>query len=183
MRWLLAVPVLALVLVAGGPSEGNVAKKRGGVASATCAGRSFASFPRAYRERDRNLVAGPLAFVTALENRDARAEQIEDIGGFKSPALLRRGHRARVSIAAAQRSNVRLAYGRHGGRSEADFAKLPHTVRFSACPRRRDGGRRPTFWSGFFVIRDAPTCVRVRISIDGRAARERVIPVAQPSCP
>ena len=183
MRWAVAV-VTAGSLLAVAAGGGDAARRAQGVASTGCTDQSFAGVPRAYRNPE-NLVVGPLAFVTALSNASARPEDVE--GGIKAPALLRPGHRARVSISPASRSNVRLAYGGAGrGRTQADFARFPHTIVFKACPRRRagsrTGGRRVTFWSGFFVIRDAPTCIGVDISIDGRRARHRVIPISRPSC-
>lgn len=184
MRWVVAAlaagSVFAVAASAGDAARGT------GVATATCRHQSLAGFPHAYRNPE-NVVVGPLAFVGALRNTDATPQHVDYIGGIKSPAVLRPGHTARVSISPESRSNVRLAYAPSEGHSEKDFAKYPHTVRFKACSRRRAGsrsdGRPVTFWSGFYVIRETPTCIGVDISIDGRRAHHRVIPVARESCP
>jgi hypothetical protein len=185
MRWTAALAAVGLLLAVA-VSAGDAAKRRAGVESAGCRHQSLAGFPHAYRNPD-NVVVGPLAFVGALRNGDDSPQSVEHIGGIKSPAVLRPGHTARVSISPGSRSNVRLQYGPGERRDDAVFASLPHTVRFTSCSRRRAGsrvdGRRVTFWSGFYAIRDAPTCIGVDISIDGRRAHHRVIPVAQASCP
>ena len=174
---LAAVAALALTAAMAAGADAR------GVERVGCSIQSFGGFQQADAE---DLVAGPLAFVGAFGARDSTPGAVEYIGGFKSPALLRPGHVARVSIDRASRSNVRLDYSFTHEPDDA-LRTFPHTVVFHACPRRRAGsranGRRVTFWSGFYLVRDAPTCVHVTIRIDGGRARHRQIPVAQPSCP
>src|SRR4051812_36265853 len=181
MRWAAVIAaVLALALAA---TAGDAAQ-RGGFASTGCRQQSTAGFPHAFTE-PRSLVVGPLVFRFAL--KDLPANDIAQVGGFKSPALLRPGHTARVSISRASRSTARLAYGTTEDRTEAELKRFPHTILFTSCSHRRAtshvDGKRVTFWSGFFVLKPHPACIGVDISIDGRRARHRTIPVAGGTCP
>jgi hypothetical protein len=181
MRW--AALIAAVLALAVAATAGDAAQ-RGGFSSTGCRSQSSAGFPHAFTLPD-SLVVGPLAFRFAL--KEYSRDEIARFGGFKAPALLRPGHTARVSISRASRSTARLAYGATDGRTEADFPRFPHTIRFRSCSRRRAmshvDGKRVTFWSGFFVLKPQPACVGVDISIDRRRARHRTIPVAGGTCP
>jgi hypothetical protein len=178
MRW--AAATAAVLVLAVAATTGDAAQRqRRGVGSTGCGSQAIAGFPHAFSKPD-NLVVGPLAFVNGLGAADNSVENVEYIGGFKAPAVMRPGHTATVSIAPASRSVARLTYGSVTG-------KRAHTIHFTSCPRRRAmshvDGRPATFWSGFFVVPDAPACIGVNISVDGRRPHRRVIPVARPSCP
>jgi hypothetical protein len=173
------VPQLALAagpgVVAGGPA-GPRAKTIG------CGSQSEASFPGAYSD-PAGVRVGPLVFVSGRNGRDSTPDQIAHVHGAKSPALLRPGHTAVVSVDPVARSYARLAYS---SQDRARFRRLPHTMRLVACSGRRArshvGGHRVTFWSGFFVVRDAPACVPLTITIDGGRPRHRTLALARPSC-
>lgn len=153
-----------------------------GVEAIGCRSQSLAGFPHAFTARS-SVVVGPLTFVGLRTMGEATAESIGRQGGYKSPALIRPGHRVTVSIDSAARSYARLRYLHH---AERPFSRLPHTVRFVACDRSRAGsevdGRPVTFFSGFFALRRAPACVPVSIRVDGGAARHLRLPVAHGRC-
>ena len=172
---------LLAVAAAGGATA--TARRPAGTAMVGCARQSSAGFPHAFSD-PHNLRLGPLAFVGAHNGRTDTAEQIARTHGRKSPALLRPGHSAVVSIDRADRSFARLEY------SSADrthFGRLPHTIRFVACRRSRAesevDGARVTFWSGFFALRRAPACVGLTVTIDGHPALHLTLAFARPSCP
>jgi len=153
-----------------------------GTGRATCAHQSGATFAA---DAD-DLVVGPLRFVGLRAIADVDASNLVQHGGWKSPAVLRAGHVATVSVDRAARSRVRLDYLHTG--SDA-FAALPHTVRFVACGRGRSmstlDGKPVTFWSGFFRTTSTtptPGCLPLTFRIDGGPPRHRRLPVAGGSC-
>jgi len=153
-----------------------------GTAKATCAHQSGAEFSAGPDD----LVVGPMRFVGLRNIADTDAANLVQHGGWKSPAVLRAGHVATVSVDRPARSTVRLDYG-HA--TDDAFAALPHTVRFVACSRGRSlstlDGKPVTFWSGFFRTRSTtpvPGCLPLTIRIDGGPPRHRRLPVAGGSC-
>jgi len=152
------------------------------VPTATCAHQSGAEFSAGPDD----LVVGPMRFVGLRDIEDVDAANLVQHGGWKSPAVLRAGHVATVSVDRSARSTVRLDY-RHA--VDDTFAALPHTVRFVACSRGRSAstldGKPVTFWSGFFRTRSktpVPGCLPLTFRIDDGPARHRRLPVAGGSC-
>jgi len=138
----------------------------------TCATRSLAWFPGAYRD-DENLVVGPLALVGAGTMTSART--IASVGGNKFPALLRPGHTVTLRIAASARGIAALGYGPLP-QGEITLGDAHDTVTFEACPHRR-----VTFWSGA-VVTPEPACVPLDVYIDGGSTPTRVLLEMGMSC-
>jgi hypothetical protein len=163
-------------------SAGARAAAPAGVEAIGCGSQSEASFVHAFASPS-SVVVGPLAFVALRDMRDVTSENIAAHGGFKSPALVRPGHRVTISIDPPARSFARLRYSHHGQRP---FARLPHTLRLVACDRARAGsdvdGSPVTFFSGFFALRRAPACVPVTIRVDRGAPRHLRLSVAHGAC-
>jgi hypothetical protein len=180
MRWLsLAV---AAALAATATLAAPVGAAPASAKTIGCGHQSIAGFPHAFSNPD-NLRIGPLAFVDALRGRADTPEGIARAHGVKSPAVLRPGHTAVVSVDRADRSFARLEYS---SSDRGRFRRLPHTVRFESCSRSRAGsnvdGAPVTFWSGFFVLRHAPACVGLTVSMDDRRPVHRTLAFARPSC-
>jgi hypothetical protein len=177
-----AVAAVAAIAAAAPASPGPLATAPAGVEAIGCGSQSQASFLHAFTSPT-NVVVGPLAFVALRDMRTVTSENIFAHGGFKSPALVRPGHRVTISIDPPARSFARLRYSHHG---ERPFARLPHTIRLVACDRARTGsdvdGSPVTFFSGFFELRRAPACVPVTITVDRRAPRHLRLPVAHGAC-
>jgi hypothetical protein len=155
-----------------------------GIETATCASQSEASFPRAFNGPE-HLVVGPLSFWHLREIQEATIENLREHGGWKSPALVRPGHTVTVSVGRAARSYARLQYVHVRGRDPSDLGAFPHTVRFKSCSKRRAlsdvDGHPVTFWSGFVVIRKAG-CLPLKIRVDRRRPRHRVLSVGDAEC-
>jgi hypothetical protein len=163
-------------------SAGPLAAASAGVEAIGCGSQSQAGFVHTFASPT-SVVVGPLAFVALRDMRTVTKENIAAHGGFKSPVLVRPGHRVTVSIDPPARSFARLRYSHHG---ERPFARLPHTIRLVACDRARAGsdvdGSPVTFWSGFFELRRAPACVPVTVTVDHRAPRHLRLSVAHGAC-
>jgi hypothetical protein len=177
-----AVAAVAAIATAAPASAAPLATAPSGVEAIGCGSQSQASFLHAFTSPT-NVVVGPLAFVALRDMRTVTSQNIVAHGGFKSPALVRPGHRVTVSIDPSARSFARLRYSHHG---ERPFARLPHTIRLVACDRARAGsdvdGRPVTFFSGFFELRRAPTCVPLTITVDRQPPRHLRLPVAHGAC-
>ncbi len=138
----------------------------------TCAGRSVADFPGAFRDR-RNLVSGPLAMMGGGAFTDAAT--VRRFGGNKFPLLVRAGHTVTVTIAPASRRLAALGYGPAPQGRELVLRDAHRAITFVACPRGKSGGSSAdgepvTFWSGF-VLAGAPACVGLDVVADGRPRR------------
>jgi hypothetical protein len=180
-----AAAASAAAAIAGGgagASAGPLAAAQSAVEAIGCGSQSQASFLHAFTSPT-SVVVGPLAFVALRDMRTATSENIVAHGGFKSPALVRPGHRVTISIDPPARSFARLRYSHHG---ERPFARLPHAIRLVACDRSRAGsdvdGSPVTFFSGFFELRRAPACVPVTVTVDRRAPRHLRLSVARGAC-
>ena len=172
---------LAAVGLAGATAGG--APPRKGVKTATCRQQAGAAFPHAFTNQD-NVIVGPFAFSGLRRASKENPDAINFHGGWKSPALLRVRHRAVVTIDKGARSYARLNYT-HSARG---FRSQPHTTRFIACASGQEAisnadGKPITFWSGSFVLKQAPACVGIKIKVDRGHPRHRTIAIGQASCP
>jgi hypothetical protein len=179
-----AVTVLVgvLVLIAAGDHADASAPIR----TVACGDASIGRFNHPY-EGAVNVVAGPLALVGAgtLAQR-ATAAEIERVGGYKIPLLLRPNRSAVVSIDPRDRDVARLFYF-HANYKRPAFRTLPGAQRFQSCAPRagansKADGSPVTFWSGFFMLKTAPTCVRVKVAIDREPARVRTLRFGTSRC-
>ena len=174
MRLIVAMVLAVVALATGDGAEA-------GRATVGCDDKSMASFPGAYRGAE-DLVVGALSFVGGGRARTTSPASIEQVGGWKSPALVRAGRRVTVSIAPAARGYARLRYAHES--HDRPLAALPHTIRFVACGRgERSGsdadGRPVTFWSGFLELDRPSACVPLSIREAGRPARRVTWAVAR----
>jgi hypothetical protein len=148
---------LSFVVEVTKPPEGVVAD---------CSIRSEADFPNALSD-PRNLVIGPLVLIGAV---DATYTPGRFVGGQKFPALVANGHRVTVELSPGTRRVAGLAYGLLP-QGELHLRDAHRIVSFVACGRidksgSSAGGRPVTFWSGF-VLATSPTCVPLRVWVDG----------------
>jgi hypothetical protein len=146
-------------------------------AAVACGQQSEGSFPNVYRDA-RSAHLGPLALSGLRDIATMDRSLLERLGGFKAPLVLRPGRSVTI---ATERDVARISYGGDAGR---EFDAAPAKVRFRACTRRRSqshaGSQKVTFWPGAFVLKPDATCLRLRITIDGRSYR-RAFRVASPS--
>jgi hypothetical protein len=133
-----------------------------------------------------DLTVGPLAMLGLRRAEDLTAASMDRLwnGFWKSPALLRPGHRATIRIARRSRDVARLAWDNNDRGPE--FVTAPHTVRFRACPASRAqsiaDGRPVTFWSGGLLLNALPACVHLTVRIDRRTPRRLRLPVGADGC-
>jgi hypothetical protein len=158
------------------------AASKNGVKTDRCGSQSGASFPHLFTD-PHSVIVGPLAFANLRDAADASPDNITYHHGWKSPAVLRIKHRAKVTIDTDARSYARLNYTH----SDAPFRRLPHTVRYIACKKASEAlsnadGKPVTFWSGFFVVNKAPACVGIAIKVDRRRARHFRIAIGRGGC-
>ena len=146
---------------------------------ATCARQSAAGFPAAYGNAG-NLVVGPLVLVGGRVFTPP--ETVRRVGGMKYPALLTPGHTVRVALSPRARRIAALTYadGLHAVRRLDDGLRV---VTFHGCDRRharsRAGRRTVTFWSGF-ILASAPSCLHLKVWIDGaRRPRHARVPLGR----
>ena len=166
MRRCLMVACVTAALAAPVPT----ASAAGGRLVNTCADRSDATFPGAYRD-PHNVVIGPLAWLWA-NNQDGDGAY-NGAYRWKAPVLVRPRHTVTLRIGAAARSFAGLAFATRGW----DYADSDRTVVFRSC-----NGRRPTFWAGGVVSTRALGCLPVEIRIDRGAVRRRVLSLAGADC-
>jgi hypothetical protein len=175
-----ALALLVVVIAVALGAALSDAAPRSGVGAATCAQRSGGSWPDAFSNPD-NLVVGPMTFVALNRNAPTLTDDaVRRFGGVKSPALVRHGHTVVVKIGRPARSLARLDYEHTQDRF--DFDALPYAVRFRSCARRRAGDRRATFWSGFFILKQARACVPIALKVDRRPAVHRTLAFGNAVC-
>ena len=141
-----------------------------------CADRSIGSFTGVVGD-PASLRVGPLWLAHGgTAAADAQPGRLRDLGWWKMPALLRRGHTATLRIAASHRRLAGFRYGPPRARPRKGVPRaLRRTYRaitLSACePRARVpdstvDGYRMTFWSGGIVFARVPLCVPIEVWID-----------------
>jgi hypothetical protein len=173
---------IAAIAIAIGFAAASGAAVKKGVKTATCGIQSGASFSHAFTD-PRNVAVGPFAFVNLRDAATQSHDNIQQHGGWKSPAVLRIKHRAVVTIDKDARPYARLDYTH----SDARFRDLPHTVRYVACKKPSEAisnsdGKPVTFWSGFFVVKKIPACVGMKVKVDKRRARHFKIAIGRNAC-
>jgi hypothetical protein len=121
-------------------------------------------------DRDRDVVAGPLAIIAARTTPGERREAFNG-HGYKLPVTLPAGGDVTVSaprgVGLVFRAQVQDRVWRRGVRA-AD-----RTLRFRACP---DGGR--TGWPGGIVV-DRPRCATLVVRVAGATTIRRRVPLGR----
>lgn len=166
MRGLLILACITAALA--GPIAS--ASASGGRLVNTCADRSSAAFPGAYKDPD-NLVVGPLAWLWAKRQDDDGSYQ--DGYRWKVPVLVRPRHTVTLRIGAAAQSFAGLSFAARGW----EYADSNRTVVFRSCR-----GRRATFFAGGVASTRPLGCLPVEIRIDGGAVRHRTLSFAGADC-
>ena len=166
MRRLLTVACATAALAGPVPT----AAASGGRLVRTCADRSDATFPGAYRDPG-NIVIGPLAWLWANEQDDDGA--YNGAYRWKVPVLVRPRHTVTLRIAAAAQDFAGLSFAARGW----DYADSNRTLVFRSCRSRR-----PTFFAGGVSSTRALGCLPVEIRIDRGAVRRRVLSLAGADC-
>jgi hypothetical protein len=135
----------------------------------------MADFPGAYTDK-RNLVVGPLVLIGGAELTPPKV--VRRFGGQKYPLLVKAGHSVTLRISPRSARVARLEYS---------VLRPKPAIRFVACGSKERSGssvdrEEVTFWSGGLRI-SHPSCVRLRVLVDGeRLGRRVAIPLGK-RCP
>lgn len=177
MRPLVCAALLLAVTAAG-------AAARTDTAVIGCAEQSIAAVDGAFTRPD-NVIVRPLSLLALRRARSATQADLERTNGFwKSPVVLRPGHRAVVRVDRGSRDEARVRWDPRA--DERSFGETPFAARFRACPaedaRSRDRGRPVTFWAGGLLLARTPACIRLTVRIDRRRPRHLRVPVGRAGC-
>lgn len=115
------------------------------------------------------------------DRRGTAACSIRKLGGWKSPLLVRAGHRVNLRIPEGARTFAGLGYGPLP-QGFIEVRDTHHTITFVPCPPDEPayGGAQPTvgpvtFWSGGIIVNRAPACVPLEIYVDDEPEPRRLV--------